>query len=117
MYYSQCNFLNLHSFENNFMEMFVDNQSVASENTAFVDFQSDLGKKSSMIMFLTAVFERSAMKYMARSYRFILIETGHVAQNINLVTTALGRSILNVGGFFFVNKNLKFNQKLKQTFL
>ena len=66
----------------------------------FVDFQSDLGKKSSMIMFLTAVFERSAMKYMARSYRFILIETGHVAQNINLVTTALGRSILNVGGFY-----------------
>ncbi len=66
----------------------------------FVDFQSNLANESSMIIFITAVFERSAMKYKSRGYRFILLEAGHVAQNINLVSTALGFNILNVGGFY-----------------
>lgn len=54
---------------------------------------------ASLIIFITAVFERSIFKYGDRGYRFIFLEAGHVAQNINLVTTGLNLGCLNIGGF------------------
>jgi SagB-type dehydrogenase family enzyme len=62
--------------------------------------QQNLATQSALQYFLTAVFERSYFKYGERSYRFILIEAGHVAQNINLVATACGLGCVNIGGFF-----------------
>jgi len=62
--------------------------------------QPDVVKGASVQIFLSAVFERSVFKYGDRGFRFILIEAGHVAQNMNLVSTALGLGILNIGGFF-----------------
>jgi SagB-type dehydrogenase family enzyme len=55
---------------------------------------------ASLVLFITAVFERSIFKYKDRGYRFILLEAGHVAQNVNLVATALGLGSINIGGFF-----------------
>lgn len=55
---------------------------------------------ASLIIFITAIFERSVFKYGERGYRFVLLEAGHVAQNINLVSHALGLGCLNIGGFF-----------------
>lgn len=40
--------------------------------------------------FLTAVFFRSAWKYRARAYRYHLMDTGHVAENLTLALIALG---------------------------
>ena len=57
-------------------------------------------KESAIQVFLTAIFERSTFKYGDRGYRFVLIEAGHVAQNMNLVSTSLGLGLLNIGGFF-----------------
>jgi SagB-type dehydrogenase family enzyme len=65
-----------------------------------VGFQSNLAFDTSLILFLTAVFERSTFKYGARGYRFVLLEAGHVAQNINLVATALGMGCVNLGGYY-----------------
>lgn len=62
--------------------------------------QPEVVRETSVTIFLTAIFERSIFKYGDRGYRFTLIEAGHVAQNINLVATALGLGILNIGGFF-----------------
>lgn len=62
--------------------------------------QPEVVRGTSVTIFLTAIFERSIFKYGDRGYRFVLIEAGHVAQNINLVATALGLGILNLGGFF-----------------
>jgi len=62
--------------------------------------QSELAVSASVHFFITAFFERSTFKYHDRGYRFILLEAGHVAQNINLVATALGLGCLNVGGYF-----------------
>jgi SagB-type dehydrogenase family enzyme len=62
--------------------------------------QSELATNASALFFITALFERTIFKYEDRGYRFILLEAGHVAQNINLVATALGLGCLNVGGFF-----------------
>lgn len=55
---------------------------------------------ASLVIFITGVFERSTFKYGDRGYRFTLLEAGHVAQNINLVTQGLGLACVNIGGFF-----------------
>lgn len=71
-----------------------------TEHIATSVVQPEVVRGTSVNIFLTAVFERSIFKYGDRGYRFILIEAGHVAQNMNLVSTALGLGILNIGGFF-----------------
>lgn len=52
------------------------------------------------IVVITAVVERSLWKYEDRGYRYILLEAGHVAQNLNLCAEGLGLASLNLGGFF-----------------
>ena len=42
------------------------------------------------VIVITAVVERSLWKYEDRGYRYILLEAGHVAQNINLCAQASG---------------------------
>ena len=41
-----------------------------------------------MTFFLTAIFFRSAWKYRARAYRYHLLDTGHVAENLILALKA-----------------------------
>ena len=62
--------------------------------------QPEIAGRASLIVFITAVFERSTFKYGDRGYRFALLEAGHVAQNINLVSNALGLGCVNLGGYF-----------------
>jgi SagB-type dehydrogenase family enzyme len=62
--------------------------------------QRSIPKRASLLIFITAMFERSVFKYIDRGYRYVLFEAGHVAQNINLVSTALGLGCVNIGGFF-----------------
>lgn len=62
-------------------------------------YQPEIVQTGSVMVFQTALFRRSTFKYRDRGYRFTLIEAGHVAQNLNLVATALGISVWNVGGF------------------
>lgn len=62
--------------------------------------QTSLAQSAAVLVFITALFERSVFKYGERGYRFALLEAGHVAQNMNLVSTALKLATLNVGGFF-----------------
>ena len=62
--------------------------------------QSELVVNASMVLFMTALFERSIFKYGDRGYRFVLLEAGHVAQNINLVAAGLGLGSVNIGGFY-----------------
>jgi len=51
------------------------------------------------VILITAVFQRTTFKYGERGYRFTLLEAGHVAQNMNLVATALRLPAVNLGGF------------------
>lgn len=55
---------------------------------------------ASLVVFVTALFERSTWKYGDRGYRYTLLEAGHLAQNIDLVATALGLSSFNLGGYY-----------------
>ena len=43
---------------------------------------------SYLTFFLTAIFFRSAWKYRARAYRYHLLDTGHVAENLTLALKA-----------------------------
>jgi SagB-type dehydrogenase family enzyme len=61
--------------------------------------QPPVAKGCSLFMFITAVFERSTFKYGDRGYRFVLLEAGHVAQNIALCAASLGLGCLPIGGF------------------
>jgi bacteriocin biosynthesis cyclodehydratase domain-containing protein len=51
------------------------------------------------IVVLTATFERTQRKYGERGYRYVLLEAGHVAQNLLLGAAALGMEAAPVGGF------------------
>ena len=42
------------------------------------------------ILFITATFKRNQLKYGERGYRGILLDAGHVSQNILLSSVALG---------------------------
>lgn len=46
-------------------------------------------KKASFLILITACFERTVVKYSDRGYRYILFETGHLAQNFYLNCSAL----------------------------
>jgi len=52
-----------------------------------------------LVIVLTGVFGRTTEKYGARGLRYVLIEVGHVAQNLALVATALGLASYSIGGF------------------
>ena len=61
--------------------------------------QLDISTTAAFTVFITAIFERTVFKYRDRGYRFILLEAGHVAQNLNLAGEALGVGTVNVGGY------------------
>ncbi len=47
-------------------------------------------KDAAIVFFMTSVFYRSQEKYGERGYRYILLEAGHIAQNIVLISGAIG---------------------------
>jgi SagB-type dehydrogenase family enzyme len=52
-----------------------------------------------VVFVLTGVFGRSHFKYGERSYRFALLEAGHICQNLLLEATSLQLGAVAVGGF------------------
>ena len=64
---------------------------------AFMD--DPMALHAAAILVVTAIFIRSRFKYGERSYRFILLEAGHLMQNLVLVGQALGLSVVPMGGF------------------
>lgn len=50
-------------------------------------------------VFLTGVFARASAKYGPRGYRYVLQESGHMAQNAQLVGQEVGLGVTPVGGF------------------
>lgn len=48
---------------------------------------------------ITAIFKRTTMKYADRGYRHILQESGHMGQNIYLLSSTLNLSCCAIGGY------------------
>ena len=54
---------------------------------------------ANVVVVLTLIHQRMRFKYRDRSYRYGLIEAGHLGQNLYLVATALGLGACAVGAF------------------
>ena len=62
--------------------------------------QNEFVSDASILIFITAIFERSIFKYGERGYRLILLEAGHTSQNLAIVSNALGLGHLCIAGFY-----------------
>lgn len=74
-------------------------------------------ENANALVLVTAVFDRTLHKYGARGYRYILLEAGHVAQNLCLLATERGLASLCVGGFMdgAVNRALDLEPRTEAT--
>jgi SagB-type dehydrogenase family enzyme len=61
---------------------------------------ADVAAGAAAVIVVSAVFWRSRFKYGLRGYRFVLLEAGHVAQNVLLAAAALGLAATPLGGFY-----------------
>ena len=77
-----------------------DEKIAAAAGQAFLGTSGEDAGMASVIIVLTGSFWRTMAKYGPRGYRYLLQESGHLAQNILLVAVALGLSALPVGGFY-----------------
>lgn len=71
---------------------------VAAQLAPLVE-RGHLVARAPLSVVFTAVFHRSGWKYGARSYRYVLLDTGHVAGNLSLVAGSLGLSSAPLGRF------------------
>ena len=62
-------------------------------------YTSPLMEDANVVLALAATFGRTQAKYGPRGYRYILLEAGHVGQNVCLRAVELGLSSLCMGGF------------------
>ncbi|HEY0755350.1 MAG TPA: SagB/ThcOx family dehydrogenase [Ktedonobacteraceae bacterium] len=78
--------------------LYLDSEIVSSllKSTVYPDYVEGAG----VVFLMTAVFERTTLKYSDRGYRYILLEAGHVAQNICLVAEGLELGSLCLAGFY-----------------
>lgn len=61
-------------------------------------WQDFLGQ-AGVCFILSAIFQRTRWKYHERTYRYILLEAGHIGQNLYLTATSLGLGACAVGAF------------------
>jgi SagB-type dehydrogenase family enzyme len=74
-------------------------QPLPSELTTHLFAGQAFVSDAAAVVVVTAVIPRSLHKYGDRGYRYLLMEAGHLAQNLNLVATALRLGTCNLGGF------------------
>jgi SagB-type dehydrogenase family enzyme len=69
---------------------------------ALVDLLMDqeVARRANAVVVITAVRERTMWKYGQRGYRHVLLDAGHVGQNLYLVSIALGLGPTAIGGFY-----------------
>jgi len=61
---------------------------------------SELNINCAMSFYISGSLMATALKYSDRSYRFMLLGAGHLAQNISLVSAALDLGAVASGGYF-----------------
>jgi len=59
----------------------------------------DMVKTCSTLIILSAVFDRTRVKYGDRAYRYIFLDAGHLTQNIYLKSASLNIGCCALGGF------------------
>lgn len=80
------------------LEQLADHQIV--EDIASNLTQQDAASSAHVVVIITAVFMRTQYKYGERGYRFVLLEAGHLMQNLCLLAPALGLGTVPLGGYY-----------------
>jgi len=85
-----------YNVKNNTLEsLFVGN--IEKDIDEILTTQKSLFEASSALVILTTVLSRTEIKYGVNAYNFSLIEAGHIAQNIYLVSTSLDVGTCAIG--------------------
>jgi SagB-type dehydrogenase family enzyme len=53
-----------------------------------------------VVVVFTSIFQRMRWKYQQRSYRYGLLEAGHLGQNLCLAATSMGLGTCCVGAYY-----------------
>ncbi|KAM3106967.1 SagB/ThcOx family dehydrogenase [Phormidesmis sp. 146-33] len=59
----------------------------------------DFLAQANVCFVISAIFQRTRWKYHERTYRYVLMEAGHLGQNLYLAATALGLGACAIGAF------------------
>lgn len=70
-----------------------------SERLGRITFAPETFADAAGAVILSGFFERSEFKYRKRAYRFVLLEAGHVCQNLMLTACSLELGTVALGGF------------------
>jgi len=62
-------------------------------------FSQGIAENACTLFIISAVFQRTMFKYNERGYRFVLLDAGHLGQNVCLMATAMHLGVLPIGGF------------------
>ncbi len=86
---------------------------------AVAALNQDAPREAPVTFVITAVFQRTAVKYGDRAERYVKIEVGHVGQNILLQAVALGLGGVPMGAFYddMVQETLSLPQDHKPLYL
>lgn len=57
-------------------------------------------KQAGVVVMISGVFQRTKRKYGERGYRYVLLDVGHLGQNIYLSCHNLGLAVMTTCGFF-----------------
>ncbi|APR74878.1 TOMM biosynthesis dehydrogenase protein B [Minicystis rosea] len=60
----------------------------------------EMVRDTNLVIVVTAIRDRTLWKYGQRGYRHVLLDAGHVGENLYLVATALGLGPTGIGGFY-----------------
>lgn len=76
------------------------------QEMAQASLRQSMVSEANVALVLSAVFQRTRRRYRERAQRYIVLETGHIAQNIYLVATSLGLGSCAIGAFHDEDFNL-----------
>jgi len=62
--------------------------------------QQEYARQASVVILISGVLQRTKRKYGERGYRYVLLDVGHLGQNIYLACTALDLEVMTTCGFF-----------------
>jgi SagB-type dehydrogenase family enzyme len=71
-----------------------------SAQIAEAALDQEIARTAAVVFVWVAVIQRSRQKYRQRAYRYIYLDSGHIAQNLYLAATAMNLGCCAIAAFF-----------------
>lgn len=89
--------------KNHFLEKLLEGNY--GENLSYFYEHNVIKKGFPILIIITSITLRSSIKYGKLAQNFVLLEAGHIGQNIYLLSEAMGLSCCAIGGWDEINMN------------